>query len=219
MGVVGLLAPGMAGQAQTPSDRVDTIFRQFDKPDSPGCAVAVIKDGVIVHKRGYGMADIDHHVAITPSTVFHAASLTKQFTAMAIMLLVKDGDLKLSDPVDKYIDVPIAKRPHGRHMTIGDMLSHLSGLRDHWVLVTLAGLRLYDDVVTQEKVLDLVARMKSVDFEPGRDFLYSNTGFTLAGLIVKKVSGKSLSDFAHDRIFQPLGMTNTLIINKHDQNV
>ena len=152
--LAGLVASSLIGHAQAQTggspSQVDMIFKQFDKPDSPGCAVAVIKDGGIIYKRGYGMADLDRGIAITPSTVFHAASLAKQFTAMSIMLLVQRGKLDLNDPVDNYLDVPIATRPHGKHMTIGEMLSHISGLRDQWVLVTLAGLRLYNDVVTQD---------------------------------------------------------------------
>jgi CubicO group peptidase (beta-lactamase class C family) len=217
-----LLASSLTSHAEvqavaSPSDQVDMIFEQFDKPDSPGCAVAVIKDGGIIYKRGYGMADLGRGIAITPSTVFHAASLAKQFTAMSIMLLVQRGKLELSDPVDNYLNVPIATRTFGKHMTIGEMLSHISGIRDQWVLVTLAGLRLYDDMVTQDEVLKLVSRMKTVDFKPRDDFLYSNTGFTLAGLIVKKVTGQSLGDFAYENIFRPLRMNDTLIINTHDQ--
>jgi CubicO group peptidase (beta-lactamase class C family) len=218
-----LLASSLIGRAQaqtgSPPSQVDMIFKQFDKPDSPGCAVAVIKDGGIIYKRGYGMADLDRGIAITPSTVFHAASLAKQFTAMSIMLLVQRGKLDLNDPVDNYLDIPIATRPQGKHMTIGEMLSHISGLRDQWVLVTLAGLRLYNDVVTEDEVFKLASRMKTVDFEPGDGFLYSNTGFTLAGLIVKKLTGQSLSDFAYENIFRPLRMNDTLIINTHDQAI
>src|SRR4030095_11920624 len=222
MGLVFLLASCLAGHAQRQerslSDRVDMIFKDFDDPysPSPGCAVAVIQKGRIIYSRGYGMADIDRGIKITPPTVFHAASLTKQFTAMSIMLLVQQRKLKLDDPVDKYITVPIATQ---KHMTIRQMLGHISGIRDQWVLVTLAGKRLYEDEITQDDVLRLVAQMTSVDFEPGKEILYSNTGFTLAAMIVDKVSGQSLGDFARDNIFRPLGMANTVIIAKHDQPV
>jgi len=223
MGLAFLLASCLTGHAQRQgaslSDRVDMVFKEFDNDNSPGCAVAVIQRGNVIYSRGYGMADIDRGVKITPTTVFHAASLAKQFTAMSIMLLVQQRKLKLDDPVDNYITVPIAKRPDGRHMTIGDMLRNISGIRDQWVLVTLAGWHLYEDVITQEHVLRLVSQMESLDFEPRRDMLYSNTGFTLAGLIVEKVTGKSLSDFASENIFRPLGMTNTMIIKKHDDIV
>ena len=124
------------------------------------------------------MADLDRGIAITPTTVFHAASLAKQFTAMSIMLLVQQGKLKLKDPVDKYIAVPIAERPNGTHITIGDMLRHISGIRDHWILATLAGRHLSEDVITDEDVLRLVSQMKSVDFEPGK--ASPITGYMLA---------------------------------------
>jgi len=176
----------------------------------------VIQNRNIVFKKGYGKADLKNRVDITPSTVFHAASLTKQFTAMSIMLLVNRNKIRLDDPVDKYITVPIASQ---KHMTIRQMLNHISGIRDQWVLVTLAGKHLYQDEITQADVSRLVAQMTSVDFEPRDKFLYSNTGFTLAGMIIHKVTGQSLGDFARDNIFRPLGMTNTVIISRHNQPV
>ena len=224
MGLAFLLASCLTSHAQrqgkSPGDRVDKVFKDagIDKT-TPGCAVAVIQKGRIVYEHGYGKADRDRGIDITPTTVFHAASLAKQFTAMSIMLLVKRGKLKLEDPVDKHIAVPIAVRPDGTHMTIGDMLRHISGIRDQWILVTLAGQHLYEDVVTEEDVLRLVSQMESPDFEPRTDILYSNTGYTLAGRIVEKISGKSLSEFAHEHIFRPLGMTHTKIIKKHDEVV
>ena len=194
---------------------VDNLFKDFDKPNSPGCAVAVIKDGSIIYKRGYGMADLDHSIAITPTTVFHAASLAKQFTAMSIMLLVQQKKLSLDDEVTKYV----RQLQVGKRITIADMLSHVSGIREQFVLLTMAGWRLYDDLVTREDVIDLVSRMKSLDFDPRKDLIYSNTGYTLAGLIVEKVTGQSLSDFARDNIFKPLGMNDTVIVEKHGQIV
>jgi len=220
-GLAWLLASCLAGRAQapqaetSPGDRVDKIFAQFGKSDSPGCAVAVIRDGSIIFKRGYGMADLDHGIAITPTTVFHAASLAKQFTAMSIMLLVQQGKLSLDDDVTKR--VPELKV--GKPITLADMLRHISGIRDQWVLVTMAGWRLYDDLVTRDNILGLVERMNSLDFDPRTDFIYSNTGYTLAALIAERVSGRTLADFARDNIFQPLGMKDTVITEKHGQIV
>jgi CubicO group peptidase (beta-lactamase class C family) len=221
-GLAWLLASCLAGRAQapqaetSPGDRVDKIFAQFSKLDSPGCAVAVIRDGSIIFKRGYGMADLDRGTAITPTTVFHAASLAKQFTAMSIMLLVQQGKLSLDDDVTKHVPELKVGKPI---ITIGDMLRHISGIRDQWVLVTMAGWRLYDDLVTRDDILGLVERMNSLDFDPRTDFIYSNTGYTLAGLIVERVSGRSLADFARDNIFQPLGMKDTVITATHGQIV
>jgi CubicO group peptidase (beta-lactamase class C family) len=196
------------------SERVDKIFARWDRADSPGCAVAVIKDGVVVYKRGYGIADLDHGIAIAPETVFHAASLSKQFTAMSVMLLVGKGQLSLDDHVSKYVP----KFPF-RDISVGDMLRHISGLRDQWALATMAGWRLSDDVVTQEDVRDLVLRMKETNFPPRSDFAYSNTNYFLAGLIVERVSGRPLADFARDNIFRPLGMLHTEFAATHGQIV
>jgi len=208
------------------ADKVDMIFAQFGPPNSrphppfrsPGCAVAVIQSGNIIYSQGYGMADLEQGVEITPKTVFHAASLTKQFTAMAIMLLVNSPDpalhIDLDDRVEKYFTVPVAMQ---HDMTIRDLLSHISGIRDQWVLLTLAGKLLYHDLITQRDVLNLVSQMTSVDFEPGADILYSNTGFTLASEIVRLKTGKSLSQFAREKMLMLLGMNDTSIIERHDQ--
>ncbi len=191
---------------------IDRIFAKWDRPDSPGCALAVIEDGRIVHERGYGMADLDHGIPITASTVFHAASLSKQFTAMAIMLLIGRGKVSLDDDVRRYIsELP----DFGVRMTIRHLLQHTSGLRDQWVLASLSGWRLSDDVVTQEDVSTLVSRMKALNFAPGTDFAYCNTGFTLAGEIVRRVSGMSLPQFVRDKIFKPLHMDASVIRERH----
>jgi CubicO group peptidase (beta-lactamase class C family) len=192
--------------------QVDRIFARWNKPDSPGFALAVSKADKIIYSRGYGMADLDHNIPITPATVFHAASLTKQFTAMCVMLLVGQGRLSLTDEVHKLI--PELKHV-GPHITIADMLHHISGIRDQWVLATMAGWRLSDDVVTRNDVLDLVKRMKTLNFRPGSAYSYSNTNYTLAGLIVEQVSGLLLSEFARQNIFVPLKMTSTAVADTH----
>jgi CubicO group peptidase (beta-lactamase class C family) len=199
--------------------RVDKVFSELNKTDSPGCALAVIKSGKIIYERGYGMADLDHNLAITPTTIFHAASLTKQFTAMSIMLLVGQGKLTLDDDVRKYVPELHIDKEKYKLITIGDIFRHISGIRDEWTLITLAGWHLYDDVVTEFDVMNLVTRMRTLDFDPRADFNYSNTGYTLAGIIVERVSGKPLSDFARDNIFVPLGMKNTSIAGTHGQIV
>jgi CubicO group peptidase (beta-lactamase class C family) len=190
----------------SPNPQVDNIFAEWDKSNSPGCALSIIKDHEIIYKRGYGMADLDHNIPITSATVFHAASLAKQFTAMSIMLLVEQGRLSLEDDVRMYIpELP----SFGIPITIGHLLHHISGIRDQAVLVTMAGWRLSEDVVTRDDVINLAIKMKDLNFSPDDQYLYSNTNYTLAGLIVERVSGVSLVEFAHDNIFQPLGMTRT----------
>jgi CubicO group peptidase (beta-lactamase class C family) len=199
--------------------QVDKIFAEFDRSGSPGCALAVMKAEHLIYARGYGTADLDHDIPISPRTVFHAASLAKQFTAMCILLLVERGNLCLNDDVRTHLDHDLlSKLPSdlGVPITIRDILSHMSGIRDQFVLITMAGWRLSDDVVTRDDVLDLVRRMKSLDFTPRIDCLYSNTGYTLAGRIVERVSGLSLSDFAHENIFKPLEMKHTQFCDSHD---
>jgi CubicO group peptidase (beta-lactamase class C family) len=217
IGLASLPVTGPAGRAfsQSPlpkSAQVDQLFARWDTPDSPGCAVAVIQGGSIVYERGYGMADLDHKLKITPTTVFHAASLSKQFTAMSVMLLVAQSRLSLDDDVRWYVsDFPDL----GTRITIGDMLHHLSGIRDQWIFATMAGWRLSDDVVKLEDIRYFVRRMKALNFKPRDQYLYSNTGYTLASLIVEKASGQPLADFARDNIFRPLGMADTSFAKTH----
>ncbi len=194
------------------SARVDKVFEQFDKPGSPGCALAAIKDGQIVYKRGYGMADLDHDIPIKPDSVFHVASVSKQFTAMAILLLAKQGKLSLDDEVRKYIP---ELRDFGQKITIRHLLHHTSGLRDQWNLLIMSGWRLSEDVVKDDDILDLVSRMKALNFKPGDQHLYSNTGYTLCAFIVKRASGQSLREFSEANIFKPLGMTRTFFRDDH----
>jgi CubicO group peptidase (beta-lactamase class C family) len=217
VGLASLLLTGPAGRAFGQSSlpkgaQVDQVFAQWDTSGSPGCAVAVIQGGSIVYERGYGMADLDHKLKITPSTVFHAASLSKQFTAMSVMLLVAQGRLSLDDDVRTYVsDLPDLRT----RITIGDMLHHLSGIRDQWIFATMAGWRVSDDVVKLEDIKYFVRRMKALNFKPRDQYLYSNTGYTLASLIVEKVSGQPLADFARDNIFRPLGMADTSFAKTH----
>ncbi len=189
----------------TAAQRVDALFSAWDKPDMPGCAVAIYQDGAIIYRHGFGLADIEHGAPILPSTPFHVASMSKQFTAFAIHLLAREGKLSLDDDVRKYLpELP----DYGKTITIRHLLHHTSGLRDQWNLLAMAGWRL-DDVLTEEDIFTLVTRQKGLNFAPGKKELYSNTGYTLLGIIVKRVSGKPLPEFAEERIFAPLGMVQT----------
>jgi CubicO group peptidase (beta-lactamase class C family) len=191
--------------------KVDQVFAQFDKPDSPGCALAVIKDGQIIYKRGYGMSNLEYSIPISPSSIFHIASISKEFTAMSIVMLANQGKLSLDDDVRKYVpEVPDL----GERITIRHLIHHTSGLRDQWSLLELAGWR-EDDVITEGDILDLVSRQKALNFRPGEEHLYSNTGYTLLAIIVKRVSGQSLREFADANIFKPLGMTRTHFHDDH----
>jgi len=201
----GSLSPPVAGQ-------VDQVFAAWSKPGSPGCALGVYQDGRIVYTRGYGMADLNEGVPITPATVFHVASMSKQFTAASIILLAQQGKLSLDDDVHKYIpELP----DFGQPITLRQLMHHTSGLRDQWALLDLAGWRYSEDLITDDDVMSVVTRQKQLNFKPGDKYLYSNTGFTLLGLVVKRVSGMSLREFTSKSIFEPLGMTSTHFRDDH----
>jgi CubicO group peptidase (beta-lactamase class C family) len=208
-----LSGPAHAGRLPPPvAKQVDKVFADWSKPDSPGCALGVYQDGRIVYARGYGMADLNEGVPITPATVFHVASMSKQFTAASIILLAQQGKLSLDDDVHKYIP---ALPDFGEPITLRELMHHTSGLRDQWALLDLAGWRYSQDLITDDDVMSVVTRQKQLNFKPGEKYLYSNTGFTLLGLVVKRVSGLSLREFTSKSIFEPLGMTSTHFRDDH----
>src|SRR5690348_14785242 len=174
LGVLAV-APLLVRAAVTPAARVDQLFAQFDKPGSPGAAVAVVKSGEIVYKHGYGLANLEYDIPITPATVFHVASVSKQFTAMAILLLEQQGRLSLDDDIRKYLP---EMADFGATITLRHLLNHTSGLRDQWDLVSMAGWRM-DDVITQRQLLSMLFHQKELNFQPGAEHLYCNSGFTL----------------------------------------
>src|SRR5271154_394681 len=209
------LASCLANAQTLPPDvtkQVDKVFEKWDKPDSPGCALGVYRDGKIVYKHGYGTADLNDDVPITPATVFHVASMSKQFTAASIVLLAQQGKLSLDDDVRKYIpELP----DFGERITIRHLVHHTSGLRDQWNLLELAGWRYSLDLITNDDVMSVMTRQKDLNFKPGDKHVYCNTGYTLMGLIVKRVSGVSLREFTTKNIFEPLGMAHTHFRDDH----
>ena len=195
--------------------KVDQLFATWDKPESPGAAIAVIKDGAVVYKRGYGSANLEYNIPITPQTVFHVASVSKQFTAFAIALLASQGKLSLDDDIRKHLpEVP----DFGKKITIRHLIHHTSGLRDQWTLLGMAGWRL-DDVITKEHILKMVRYQKELNFDPGAENLYSNTGYTLLAVIVERVSGQSFREYTEAVMFKPLGMNNTHFHDDHERIV
>jgi len=197
-------------------EQVDKVFAEWDSTVSPGCALSVIKDGKIIYKRGYGMADLDHDIPINTETVFHVASISKQFTAAAILLLAQEGKLSLDDDVRKYIpELP----DFGVLITIRHLIHHTSGLRDQWSLLGLAGWRYSLDLITDDDVLDVMSRQKELNFQPGEKHVYCNTGYTLLAQIVKRVSGQSFREFTTSRIFKPLDMKSTHFRDDHAEIV
>jgi CubicO group peptidase (beta-lactamase class C family) len=180
---------------------VDGLFAEWDKPDSPGCALAIVKDGQIIYKRGYGMANLELGVPITPCSAFYIGSVSKQFTAFCIALLAKNGKLSLEDDIRKYIpEMP----DYGHTISISHLIHHTSGIRDFLELEDIAGLDAGS--CHEQEVLELLARQKGLNFAPGEEYLYSNGGYFLLGVIVKRASGQSLREFAGEKIFKPLGM-------------
>ncbi|MEX2283185.1 MAG: serine hydrolase domain-containing protein [Gemmatimonadota bacterium] len=207
------LAVGTTASAQQSvlQSRVDSIFRRFDSPQSPGCAVGVVQKDQLILARGYGMSNLEHGVPITPASIFHVASISKQFTAAAIVLLAQQGKLTVEDDIRKHIpELP----DFGQRITIRHLLHHTSGLRDQWSLLGLAGWR-PDDPKSEADIMGLISRQRELNFVPGAQYLYSNTGYTLLAVIVKRVSGKTLREFADENIFKPLGMTSTHFHDDH----
>jgi CubicO group peptidase (beta-lactamase class C family) len=186
--------------------KVDRVFERWNRSDAPGCVVGVAVDGQPVLVKAYGMANLEYGLRIRPDTVFESGSVAKQFTAAAIALLCQDGKLSLDDPVRKLVpEVP----DFGTPILIRHLLNHTSGLRSQWPLMALSGRPTGRAVHTVDEILELVGRMKELNFRPGDEFLYCNTGYTLLGVIVARASGKSLDAFCQERLFKPLGMTRT----------
>jgi CubicO group peptidase (beta-lactamase class C family) len=211
--VVCLLLAGSSSYvvADDLADKVDRIFADWNTTSSPGCALAVVKDGRIVYEHGYGMANLELGVAISPQSVFDIGSVSKEITAMAILLLVEDGKLMLDDDVRKYLpEMP----DYGSKITLRHMLHHTSGLRNYDDLFDLEGIP-EADLTTDRDAMDLTVRQKGVNFKPGEEFLYSDTNFFLMSAIVKRITGQTLRQFAQERIFGPLGMTSTHFHDDH----
>ena len=181
---------------------VDAVFEQWDRPGSPGCAIGVYQGGQVVYARGYGMADLEHDAPITPGSVFYAGSVSKQFTAMAAALAIRQGKLGPDDDVRKYVpELPV----YGRPITLRHLLHHTSGLRDVNALMVLAGRR-DDDAFDNEAVLRTVARQKALNFLPGDEYLYSNSGYAMLALAIERATGVPFAEYAKTNIFGPLGM-------------
>ena len=220
--LIATITTGRTGIAMAAMDspgesaQVDQLFTEWDKPTSPGCALAIMRDGHIIYERGYGMADLDHDVKITPTTVFHVGSVSKQFTAASVLMLAQEGKLSLDDQATKYVpELP----NFGVPITLRQLLHHTSGLRDQWALLGLAGWRLDLDLTTDADVLAVLSRQKALNFPPGSKFLYSNTGYTLLAQVVKHVGGQSFRAFTSNRIFSPLGMSHSHFRDDHAEIV
>jgi CubicO group peptidase (beta-lactamase class C family) len=200
--------PAPAPKASEPpvGVKVDRVFDRWSRSDTPGCVVGVAVDGKPVLVKAYGMANLEYGIRLRPDTVFESGSVAKQFTAAAIALLCQDGKLALDDPVRKYVpELP----DFGTPILIRHFLNHTSGLRSQWSLLGLSGRPTGRTVHTVDEILELVGRMKELNFKPGDEFLYNNTGYTLLGVVVARVSGQTFDAFCQERLFKPQGMIHT----------
>ncbi|MCI0437197.1 MAG: beta-lactamase family protein [Gemmatimonadetes bacterium] len=210
--VATLVLPGAAPaslSAQLSADavaRIDGIFAQWNSPTSPGCTVAATDGGLTILERAYGLADLEHDIANAPRTVIEAGSVSKQFTSAAIVLLALEGKLSLDDDVRKYVpEVP----DYGKTIRIRHMMTHTSGLRDWGSVAGIAGWPRGRRAHTHAHVIDIVSRQRALNFDPGHEYSYSNTGYNLLAVIVDRVSGMPFAEFSKQRLFGPVGMSRT----------
>ena len=201
----------LAGFPGLDEARIDTAFSAYARSGSPGCATGIVTDGRLAWARGYGLASLEHEVPIGPATVFDLGSTSKQMTAAALALLARDGRLSLDDGIRKYVpEIP----DYGATITLRRLLTHTSGLRDYTDLLALAGMR-DEDLTTTADALAILGRQRGVNFAPGAEWRYCNSGFFLASIVVERVAGKSLRVFAQERLFGPLGMGHTVYLDDH----
>jgi CubicO group peptidase (beta-lactamase class C family) len=190
-------------QAGAWRDQVDKVFATWNTRESPGCALGIYKDGVILYEHGYGMADIEHDVPIAPDTPFYVGSVSKQFTAFAAALAIQQGKIGADDSIRKYLpELP----DYANAISVRHLVHHTSGLRDFYTLLSIAGRR-QDELYDNAAVLRLAARQKALNFAPGSDYLYSNTGYALLAHLIGRATGSSFGAFVDTQIFAPLGMS------------
>ncbi len=209
--VLGVLLSlcGTSSPAQSPVDpdsariRIPAIFAAYARNDAPGCVVGVFRAGTVLYTGAFGLADVAHRIPLSDTTAMPIASTSKQFTAIAVLLLEADGKLRLDDDVRRYVP-EVAE--FGPRITLRALLGHTAGLRDYWNLFDMAGWRISDDE-TKTDLLWLVSRQRALNHQPGAEFLYNNTGYALLAIVVERVSGTPFRQFVIERVFRPLGMT------------
>ncbi|GAA0853551.1 serine hydrolase domain-containing protein [Aliiglaciecola litoralis] len=200
--------------ATTPEGKIDQLMGIYGD-GTPGGVVAIVRKGKIAYSKGYGMANVEYDIANTIATPYHMASVSKQFTAFAIAMLAEQGKLSIDDDVHQYLpQLP----DFGQKITLRHLLNHTSGLRDHWNLWAMSGGQM-DDVIRQQDLLALIYRQQELNFTPGDEFLYSNTGYLLLSEVVSKVSGEPFAKWMQSNVFKPLGMNSTQIYDNHERIV
>lgn len=196
---------------------IDSIFAPANRrmsTDAPGCAVGVRHNGVVIHRAGYGYADLEHRVPITPSTVFYTGSLSKQFTAALVAIAAADGMLDLDAPARRWLpELPTV----AGDVSIRDFIHHIGGLREKWDLLAMQGVPVATTLITQRMVLDLVRRQRGVNFAAGTRYAYNNTGYDLLATILERATGQSIREFAEKRIFGPSAMERTLYADRYGE--
>jgi CubicO group peptidase (beta-lactamase class C family) len=207
--VVAFLSSATWAQVPDKAKVVAGAERAFEKVSkayvapAPGCAAAVSLNGETVFEKAFGLADLEHNVPNTTQTIFESGSVAKQFTAAALVLLQQDGKLSIDDPVRKYIpELPDYNSP----LTIRHLLNHTSGIRDWGTVLSLTGAGRGDRVISQDLALDVITHQRALDFTPGSEYSYSNSGYNLAAIIVERVSKQKFPAFVEERLFKPLGM-------------
>src|ERR687895_623635 len=205
LSIAASVAHAQTAQRQDTVARVDSIFSRFTRT-TPGCAVGVSRHGRTVLAKAYGMANLEYDVPLTTESIIEAGSVAKQFTAAAILLLAQQGKLSVDDPVRKHIpELP----DYGVRLTIRHMLNHTSGLRDWGPVMGLTGAGRGERIISQDLALDVITHQRALDFTPGSEYSYSNSGYNLAAIIVERVSKQKFPAFVEERLFKPLGMKNS----------
>ena len=200
-------------KATTRHQKINQYMARWDSATSPGLAIAITKDSDLVYSDGFGQANLEHGVAITPKTAFSVASISKQFAAFSILLLAAEGKLSIDDEVRKHLP---SFPDFGHKITLKHLLHHTSGLREQGVLRHMAGW-LQEDVSTKGQAIKLIAAQQDLNFEPGEKFEYSNSGYITLAQVVSQVSGQTFPAFAKQRIFEPLGMSNSAFPDYYQQ--
>ena len=196
---------------ETLETKVDQLFEEWNNPDTPGAALAITRDGETIYTQGYGTANLEYDIPITPTTIFDIASVSKQFAAFAIATLSHEGKLSLDDDIRAHLsDLP----DFGNTITIRHLLHHTSGLRDWVQSLVIAGITM-EDVISFKHILKMARHQKVLNFAPGEAYLYSNTGYNLLAEIVERVTGNSFREWTDTNIFKPLAMTNTHFHDDH----
>ncbi len=214
--LITTLPPAAMEVEKEAMEKIDALFAAWNSTHTPGCSVAVDKSGEPYFRKAYGLANLDYAVPADPATQYHVASVSKQFTAAAVLLLVREGKVSLAAHPREYLP-EVSALPDG--ITVRHLIHHTGGIRDQWDLLGLAGWRYARDRITNQDVMTMLARQRDLNFPPNSEYLYSNSGYTLLAEIVSRVSGQTFREFTNARLFQPVGMTETFFRDDFDEVV